>query len=37
MGLDRPNFRIILEKSDDITETDLKAILESYREANKPT
>ena len=34
--MDRANFRLILEKSLDISESDIKAFLAGYREANRP-
>jgi len=34
--MDRPNFRLILEKSLDISEADIQAFIAAYREANRP-
>lgn len=31
MTNDRPNFKFVFEKSDEITDTDIKAFLESYK------
>jgi len=34
--MDRPNFRLILEKNLDVSETDVTAFLAAYKEANRP-
>jgi hypothetical protein len=36
MTNERPNFKLIYEKSGDISDLDIKAFVEAYREANKP-
>eukprot|EP01016_Furgasonia_blochmanni_P044377 TRINITY_DN615_c0_g1_i8.p1 TRINITY_DN615_c0_g1~~TRINITY_DN615_c0_g1_i8.p1 ORF type:complete len:428 (-),score=71.38 TRINITY_DN615_c0_g1_i8:202-1485(-) len=36
MTNDRPNFKFILEKTDEISEIDIKGFLEAYKEANRP-
>jgi len=34
--IDRPNFKFVLEKTEELSENDLLAFLESYKEANRP-
>lgn len=36
MVSDRPGFRFIIEKSDEISELDIEAIMGVYRSANQP-
>ena len=34
--LDRPKFKFVLEKTDEISPTDVNALLAAYKEANRP-
>jgi len=36
MSPERPNFKLTLEKTDEISDIDVKAFVNCYREANKP-
>ncbi len=36
MNADRPNFKFILEKTDEISDADINAFINCYKQANKP-
>ena len=34
--MERPKFKFVLEKTDDISAADIKALMAAYKEANRP-